>query len=226
MKIFALSLLIMMLIAPMASAHEFIQKPAESGFIDEGGTQIFTTNVGTISCTEQKGTGSSSSEKSAELAIAVAYVGCKGPGKKATVSEGQYKYNANGTVTLGFAIEIALEAEDGSVCTITLEPKDNNEREGITYTNNSPGITFSLGLKAIAYEVKGKTSGGFCCPHIEEKANNGELKGEAKAVAYSGEDCIWSWLFGDWEKKTCEGNFSSHPWGWKKTNPFSGLSYS
>jgi hypothetical protein len=200
MKIVILTILITALAAPLAEAHEFTQTPEKAGYIVKGGTQTFTTSIGTITCTSETGTGSADGEKSEHLAVAAQYSGCTSSSKAATVSEGQYEYNANGTVTLTNTIEISFETSKGNRCVVTLAPTGNNEREAITYTDDSPGLTFKVALKVISYEGKG------CCPHMEgekEKATTGEIKGEAQTETYSGTNCVFTYLFAEYRDNEC-----------------------
>jgi hypothetical protein len=226
-RVIILTLLIATFGVPSAEAHEFIQEPSEGGFTNQGGTQTFTTNVATITCTSAKGTGSEHGSKAEELAIAYnQYESCKGPGKVATVSEGLYAYHANGQMTFDNTIKIFLEGEDSSTCEITISPTGNKELKSVTFTNNSPGLTFKENIQGISYEVKDKTVGGICCPSNGEKAANGEIKGESKTETYSAKECIFTPLDEEWFQPNCTEKMGVGVDLYKKRGSYTALKWS
>jgi hypothetical protein len=226
-RVILLSLLIVVFAVSSADAHEFTQEPAEGGFVNQGSTQTFTTNVATITCTSAKGTGAEHGSKSEELAIAYnKYEGCKGPGKVATVSEGLYVYHANGQVTLDNTIKIFLEGADSSTCEITISPIGNKELKSATFTNNSPGLSFKVGIQGASYEVKDKTVGGICCPSNGEKATNGEIKDESKTETFSEVICDFTPNDEEWFQPNCTEKMGIGVDLYKKRGTYTGLKWS
>jgi hypothetical protein len=184
---------------PAMAFTEFLQKKGDAGYQTKGGKQIFKTKAGTVECAEEKGTGSSAEEKSSQSFAEANYEKCLGSfgkefkGVSVSVTSGQYNFHANGTVSIQNKITFSAEVV-GFKCEVEVnregegEGKDS-ELAGISYTNNSPGITIKAAMKEnITYNVL-KNAGGQC--GTTGTAKNGSYEGEAKTEKYASLICVY-----------------------------------
>ena len=146
------------LLVTSASAHEFTA--GKEGTLKSAQTtsQVFTTEAGSWACEAASGEGKVKAGAQQSLTEKVQYSKCLLFGNIVTLSEAEYEYLANGTVTLKNTLTAQVKYFN---CHITIEPA--KEVEKTTYTNLAGG---KLGLfEGVSRRFVSRGSGGssgFC----------------------------------------------------------------
>jgi len=143
--------------AASASASEFVFSKTGTLKGEQVTTQTWKAALGgffgTIECTKDKASGSTTVLKSATQAVTVQYEGCKIFGVAATATAAEYELNANGTRKLLKAFNFKSIGE----CKLTF-PAQNLSKD--TYVNKAGKVEAQSALTMKFVGEKGP--GGFC----------------------------------------------------------------
>jgi hypothetical protein len=147
--------------AASASAFtEFTAKSPNAAIKDVNkGTHTFSIPGASspVECTVVKSSGTATKTKSATQQTVVAYSSCTAFGfLPATVSNADYEFNANGTVTQLNTVTIKATG-----CEVVVEPTGNSNLKAITYTQVA-GTNKEVEIKANVSGITEKAPGGIC----------------------------------------------------------------
>lgn len=151
-----LSILMLLTVpAAVASAHEF--KASKTGSLTGSTTTeaAFTVAAGKFICKETNMSGTLGTLTAKQLVEKYTYGGCQFAGVKATVSEAEYEWSAEGTLTVLNKIVLT-----GHECTITIEPSSNKGLKAVKYTNELGQVKITPEVTGITYLAKGLCTGG------------------------------------------------------------------
>jgi hypothetical protein len=189
--------------AQAAFAHEFINSPANTGFLGKGGTQTITLGGHVVSCKSAAINGHAVVEF---LEMEVQYESCEAFSKSATVSQAAFKDTANGSggIAENATMTITVKPTPLSKCVYTLhttlEPVTS-----VSYTNSEKGITINSALKGLTYELE--ETGTTVCGKNGEKSNTGEYEGKVTTESFEESKCVF-WAGGAYGWPSCTGLYS------------------
>jgi hypothetical protein len=132
-------------------------------------THTFKTNAGTVECKKADATGTVAEPLVKETQVAkVKYSECKAFGVNAEVSEAEYEFNANESVSV-IGKTITVKA---GLCTVTVEPVAANAKlKTVTYANLAGGkLEVKSNVEKITYKTNAGCVGGagtFANGHYE-----------------------------------------------------------
>jgi hypothetical protein len=154
-------------LAPSASAHEFVTSTTGRVRVRSITPQIFEAGGVVVECTGALETINLTTPlKSETLDVPeLGYGGCTEGGQPVTVSDGDYQFKANGTVSLEQALTITVNDAE---CTIVFSAAANKALEGVSFANVSPDLHLVQELTTLDYTG----SGGVC-----ETGGEGTLAG-------------------------------------------------
>jgi hypothetical protein len=134
-----------------------------------GGTQKITVNGGTAECGEASVSGTGTLTKFTTLILAFKYTKCTFGEEPATVSVGEYEFDANGSLAVLYTVTITSAFEG---CTIKIAPTGNKDLEAVRYETRGAKLVEAATLKGITYT----SSGGVC----GTSGKNGTYSGTAE----------------------------------------------
>jgi hypothetical protein len=161
-----------------ASAHEFVASK-EGTLKGTNNSEIhkFTTAAGTVECLKATGSGKVKGLKFKTQKVKVAYGECTTSSGtiSATVSEAEFEFNAEGTVTV---LNTIKSESDG--CTVTVGPTGNSGLKSVTYENKSGKVNLKSNVGGITYSASSGCAGG------EKTGTAGEYVGNEETELVSG----------------------------------------
>lgn len=185
--VIALAGILLVCMAGVASAHEFVNKPEKSGFIGKGGAQTITLGSTTVSCKAATIDGHATST---QLYIEIDYETCEAFSKVAEVDPIRLLLLADGSGRLADSSSIFAHLGSTSInCTFNMLVTSQPTAAVKFTTNALLGITINSALRELSYELKEK--GTSACGEDGEIASNGEYKGEVKTETYKGAKCVF-----------------------------------
>jgi hypothetical protein len=181
-------------------ASEFIESPAESGYVGKGsGTQTFTLNGHKVQCAADSIDGA---VRSAVLTMAANYSECEALSGSAAVSEAYYLFYSNGSAAISpeASIVITVIPGGGGECKFTL-PESSKAVEQVKYSDTASGIAITAELTGLAYELS--ETGTTACGTNGEKGTTAEYAGEVKTESYAVSRCVRWWFGGFYFERSC-----------------------
>jgi hypothetical protein len=144
----------------------------------------FTTNAGTITCTNGTFTGESSVVTTETLDINFSYSGCTFLGVAGVAVEPRgchYRFNANGPVgVVGTSCDAEPIRFSALTCTVTIGARENESLNAVSYTNLGTGTTRTVTVTPAVTGITYTTSAG--CVNGAETAHNGKYEKGATLV--------------------------------------------
>jgi hypothetical protein len=158
-----------------ASAESFLSTVSKAKLLSTGvQKQVFTTNAGTIECTEANivggETGTAGTEEKVQLAE-IAYKGCLAFGFLTTVKNADYLFLPSGVAHIDSEITI-----EGGGCEVKIPPQLIGT---VLYKNSGNNIKLEPQVEEILYTSKGCTSGNG-------ESKNGTYTGNSEAMIAGG----------------------------------------
>jgi hypothetical protein len=172
----ALALVLAVLGAPSASAHEFVASKAGTITGKHLNAQKFKTNAGVFECKKQTTEGSVAAGSQKALIVKVQFRECAyfGFGMEASVAE--FELSAEGTVTIKKLVTLTVPLAE---CEITFPTAGNSNLKAATYKNLTGG---KLEIKALLEKMSYGATGGVC----GEPGANGAFSGNSEVELPSG----------------------------------------
>ncbi|MHB8242808.1 MAG: hypothetical protein ACYDHN_12570 [Solirubrobacteraceae bacterium] len=168
--------------AASASAHEFefsgTVPAALSG--KQLNNQKFKVTAGLVTCEEAAASGTISAKVAKIQTVKVKYSKCEAFGTKAVITEAEYSFNAEGTVSV-VGSPIIITSTTGK-CSVKVTPTGNANLHTVKYTNKGTSLVTKAEVVGINYEPLGAA----LCGTSGAKETNGSYEGEVVTTAAGG----------------------------------------
>lgn len=163
------------LAAGSASAHEFVASKTGTTKDKQLNVQKFKTNAGVFECKKETSEGSVVAGSQKATIEKLKYTECAAFGFGVNVTEAEFEFNAEGTVTIKKLV--SLEVPLGG-CEVTLPTTGNSNLKSVTYKNNTGKVEVKSLYKSMTYGA----TGGVC----GEPGTNGEYNGNSEVELVGG----------------------------------------
>jgi hypothetical protein len=163
------------LAAGSASAHEFVASKAGTTKDKQLNTQKFKTSAGLFECKKESSEGSVVAGSQKTTTEKIKYTECTAFGFAVEVSEAEYEFNAEGTVTIKKLVSMVVPLAG---CEVTLPTTGNANLKTVSYKTNSGKVEVKSLYKNMTYGATGGTCG--------EPGANGEYSGNSEVELVSG----------------------------------------
>lgn len=165
-----------------ASAHEFEFSGTVPAAISgkQVNTQKFKVTAGLVTCEEATPSGTISAKVAKIQTVKVKYSKCEAFGTKATITEAEYSFSAEGTVSVVGA-PIIITSTTGK-CSVKVDPTSNKNLGAVKYTNKGTGIVTAAKVTGITYVSEGAT----LCGTAGKVESNGSYEGEVETTGAGG----------------------------------------
>ena len=163
------------LAAGSASAHEFVASKAGTTKDKQLTVQKFKTSAGVFECKKESSEGSVVSGSQKTTTEKIKYTECTAFGFGVKVSEAEFEFNAEGTVTIKKLVTMEVPLAE---CNVTLPTTGNSNLKSVTYKNNSGKVEVKSLYKSMTYGATGGSCG--------EPGTNGEYTGNSEVELVGG----------------------------------------
>ncbi len=161
--------------AGLASAHEFVASKAGTTKDKQLNVQKFKTSAGVFECKKETSEGSVVAGSQKTTIEKLKYTECTAFGFGVNVSEAEFEFNAEGTVTIKKLVTLEVPLAE---CNVTLPTTGNSNLKTVTYKNNTGKVEIKSLYKSMTYGATGGTCG--------EPGNNGEYNGNSEVELVGG----------------------------------------
>ena len=168
-------LALLALAAGSASAHEFVASKAGTTKDKQLNVQKFKTSGGLFECKKESSEGSVTAGSQKVTIEKVKYTECTAFGFAVVVSEAEFEFNAEGTVTFKKLVKMELPLAE---CEVTLPTIGNANLKTVTYKNNAGKVEIKSLYKNMTYGATGGSCG--------EPGANGEYSGNSEVELVGG----------------------------------------
>lgn len=158
-----------------ASAHEFVASKAGTTKDKQLTVQKFKTSAGVFECKKESSEGSVVSGSQKTTTEKIKYTECTAFGFGVKVSEAEFEFNAEGTVTIKKLVTMEVPLAE---CNVTLPTTGNSNLKSVTYKNNSGKVEVKSLYKSMTYGATGGSCG--------EPGTNGEYTGNSEVELVGG----------------------------------------
>lgn len=155
MALTVLALTVGFVVAP-ACAHEFTFSTTGSLSDQSLSAQVFETGAGTVSCAQERSSGTTSVTKSSALVETIKYEECKAFGGEAKVSEGKFEFGAN--LELSFLSTLVVKVPS-LLCEVKFPSSGNQHLAFVTYVNFGGEVEAEIGVAGLLSEGSGLCGG-------------------------------------------------------------------
>jgi hypothetical protein len=169
-----------------AMAHTFLSSSLGTIKDHNLNTHVFKTTAGNVECKTLKSTGTVVALATKTQVDHVSYTGCTAYGTKATISEAEYEFNAEGSVSV--LNTIVVTSSTGG-CSVKVTPTGNSGLKTVKYSNTGKKVIITAEVVGITYSVQGPT--GSVCGNGGVTESNGVYKGLAEVELENGGMISW-----------------------------------